>query len=151
MVTGDGDADPELKALRKKLNAHRKARPKLLRTMIMHELPEPRVSYIHLGGDFTRKGAAVKPGVLGVLNPLETTSPNPNRLDLAKWLVDKRNPLDRSCDRESHVAEVLRQRASSIPRAISARKATSRLIRNCSTGSRSSSWTRDGARRRCTD
>jgi hypothetical protein len=93
MVTGDGDADPELKALREKLNAHRKARPKLLRTMIMKELPEPRVSYIHLGGDFTRKGAVVKPGVLGVLNPLETTSANPNRLDFAKWLVDKRNPL----------------------------------------------------------
>jgi hypothetical protein len=93
MVTGDGDADPELKALREKLNAHRKARPKLLRTMIMKEMPEPRVSYIHLGGDFTRKGAVVKPGVLGVLNPLETASANPNRLDFAKWLVDKRNPL----------------------------------------------------------
>jgi hypothetical protein len=61
--------------------------------MIMKELPEPRVSYIHLGGDFTRKGAVVKPGVLSVLNPLETTSANPNRLDFAKWLVDKRNPL----------------------------------------------------------
>ena len=69
MVSGDGDADAELKALRKKLTEHRKARPKLLRTMIMRELPEQRVSYIHLGGDFTRKGSTVTPGVLGVVNP----------------------------------------------------------------------------------
>ena len=93
MVTGDGDADPELSALRKKLTEHRKVRPKLLRTMIVRELPEPRVSYIHLGGDFTRKGANVKPGVLEFLHPAETGGRNPNRLDLARWLIDKRNPL----------------------------------------------------------
>jgi hypothetical protein len=93
MVTGDGDADPELKALRKKLTAHRKARPKLVRTMIMRELPQPRVSYIHLGGDFTRKGATVKPGVLEFLHPLELAGRDPNRVDLARWLVDRRNPL----------------------------------------------------------
>ena len=91
MISGDGDADDELKSLRKQLTAHRRARPKLLRTMIMRELPEPRESYIHLGGDFTRKGVTVTPGVLGVLHPLNAEKPN--RLDLAKWLVDKRNPL----------------------------------------------------------
>ncbi len=91
MVTGDGESDTELTALRKKLTEHRKNRPNLLRTMIVRELPEPRVSYIHLGGDFTRKGSVVKPGVLGVLNPLDV--PNPNRLDFARWLVDRRNPL----------------------------------------------------------
>lgn len=93
MVTGDGDADPELKALRTQLTEHRKRRPNLVRTMIMRELPEPRVSYIHLGGDFTRKGAIVKPGVLEFLHPLATDGGQPNRLDLARWLVDKRNPL----------------------------------------------------------
>jgi hypothetical protein len=91
MISGDGESDAELKALRKKLNEHRKARPNLLRTMIMRDLPQPRVSYIHLGGDFTRKGAVVPPGVLGVLHPIEAA--NPNRLDFARWLVDKRNPL----------------------------------------------------------
>jgi len=92
MVSGDGESDPELKALRKKLTEHRKARPKLVRTMIMHELPEARVSYIHLGGDFTRKGSVVTPGVLGVLQPPEKTG-KLTRVDLAQWLVDKRNPL----------------------------------------------------------
>jgi Protein of unknown function (DUF1553)/Protein of unknown function (DUF1549) len=93
MISGDGESDEELQTLRKKLTSHRKNRPKLLRTMIMRELPQPRVSYIHLGGDFTRKGSTVKPGVLGVLHPLEANSATPNRLDLARWLVDKRNPL----------------------------------------------------------
>jgi hypothetical protein len=91
MVSGDGNSDPELKALRKQAAELRRSRPKLLRTLIMRELPEPRESYIHLGGDFTRKGAPVKPGVPAVLPPLGTDSPN--RLDFARWLVDKRNPL----------------------------------------------------------
>jgi mono/diheme cytochrome c family protein len=94
MVSGDGDADPELRALRKKLTQHRKARPEFVRTLIMHELPEPRVSYIHLGGDFTRKGATVVPGVPAALHSLALpASGTPTRLDLARWLVDRRNPL----------------------------------------------------------
>lgn len=92
MVSGDGESDPELKALRQKLNEHRRKRPKLERTMIVRELPEPRVSYIHLGGDFTRKGITVQPGVPAVLPPL-TVQGTPNRLDLARWLVNGKNPL----------------------------------------------------------
>ena len=93
LVSGDPDSDPELKELRKKANALRRERPNLLRTMIVKEMPQPRVSYIHLGGDFTRKGAEVKPGVPAALPPLAGGSQSPNRLDLARWLVDRRNPL----------------------------------------------------------
>jgi hypothetical protein len=92
-VSGDGENDPELKMLREKLNKHRRARPKLVRTMVMRELPEPRVAYVHLGGDFTRRGIEVKPGVPVSLLPLETENANPNRLDLARWLVSPKNPL----------------------------------------------------------
>ncbi len=92
-VSGDGDTDPQLKALRDKLNKHRRDRPKLVRTMIMRELPEPRVSYIHLGGDFTRKGIEVQPGVPAAMNALQPSGPRANRLDLARWLVDRKNPL----------------------------------------------------------
>ncbi len=67
--------------------------PKLLTTMVMKELPEPRPAFIHLGGDFLRKGSSVEPGVPGVLNSLEKITGTANRLDLAKWLVDKKNPL----------------------------------------------------------
>ncbi len=67
--------------------------PKIPTTMVMKELPEPRPAFIHLGGDFLRKGSSVEPGVPGVLNPLEKITGTANRLDLAKWLVDKKNPL----------------------------------------------------------
>jgi hypothetical protein len=64
--------------------------PPITSTLIMRELPEPRHSYIHLGGDFLRKGAPVSPGVPAVLSSRPVSG---NRLDLAKWLVDKSNPL----------------------------------------------------------
>ena len=67
--------------------------PKVPTTMVMKELPEPRPAYIHLGGDFLRKGAPVSPGVLAVMNPLEGVSGRATRLDFARWLVDKKNPL----------------------------------------------------------
>lgn len=61
--------------------------------MVMKELPEPRPAYIQLGGDFLRKGAPVSPGVLAVMNPLEGVNGRASRLDFARWLVDKKNPL----------------------------------------------------------
>ena len=66
--------------------------PKIESTLIMRDLPEPREAYLHVQGDFTRKGDAVSPGTLSVLPPLPK-SDNPNRLDLARWLVSKDNPL----------------------------------------------------------
>ncbi len=88
--------DPKDPGIQERLDTIRMIRvrdPKIPTTMVMKELPEPRPAYIHLGGDFLRKGAPVVPGVLGVLNPLDATSGRANRLDLAKWLVDKKNPL----------------------------------------------------------
>ncbi|MFZ4611653.1 MAG: DUF1553 domain-containing protein, partial [Gemmataceae bacterium] len=46
---------------------------------------------IHLGGEFTRKGAPVESGVPQVLHALR--SPKPNRMDFSNWLFDKDNPL----------------------------------------------------------
>jgi hypothetical protein len=77
----------------KNIDGHRRRMPQVTRTLIMRELPTPRQSYIHLGGDFTRKGASVEPGTPAVLPPLEGVSGRPTRLDFAKWLVDKRQPL----------------------------------------------------------
>jgi mono/diheme cytochrome c family protein len=67
-------------------------------TLIVQERKVPRVTNIHLGGDFTRKGAVVSPSVPAVLPPLpkgrgEVPSPPLTRLDLARWLVDPANPL----------------------------------------------------------
>jgi hypothetical protein len=83
--------------------------PKVPTTLVLSERPMPRATHVHLGGDFLRKGARVTPGVPAVLHPLRTLdlsaradrqarpkksgSRQPNRLDLARWLVDPKNPL----------------------------------------------------------
>ncbi len=57
--------------------------------------PAPRESFIHLGGDFTRRGEPVEPGFPAILQSPASTSPGhrADRLDLARWLVDRQNPL----------------------------------------------------------
>ncbi len=64
--------------------------PKITTTMIMRELPKPRDTYIHLGGDFLRRGSPVTPGVPSILSSKPVSG---NRLEMAKWLVDAENPL----------------------------------------------------------
>src|SRR5262249_45101044 len=50
--------------------------------------------FVHVGGDFTRKGDPVAPGVPAVLPPLKPRNPGkPDRLDLAAWLVNPAHPL----------------------------------------------------------
>ncbi len=82
--------------LDKQLTALRAAAPAGPTTMVLQERKVPRTTQVLLGGDFTRKGAAVSPGVPAVLPPLEAHGPRPvglSRLDLARWLVDAKNPL----------------------------------------------------------
>jgi hypothetical protein len=89
-------ADPALRAEQAELKKLRAAEPKPVSTMIVRERQgRPRESFVHLGGDFTRHGDRVEPGVPGVLPLLEGVSPGnqPDRMDLARWLVERRNPL----------------------------------------------------------
>ncbi|MDR0792128.1 MAG: DUF1553 domain-containing protein [Chitinophagaceae bacterium] len=51
-----------------------------------------RVSNIFERGNWLMKGDVVQPGVPRSLNPLPKNAP-PNRLGLAMWLTDKKNPL----------------------------------------------------------
>ena len=76
--------------LEKKL---KQIRSKSTTTLVVKELPKPRESYIHIRGDFLRKGIAVEPGTLASLPPLTKPAERASRLDLARWLVDPRNPL----------------------------------------------------------
>lgn len=64
-----------------------------VQTMVLQERPEPRVTTVFIKGDFTRPADLVTPGTPAVLHPLSTENQAPNRLDLANWIVDKRNPL----------------------------------------------------------
>jgi Protein of unknown function (DUF1553)/Protein of unknown function (DUF1549)/Planctomycete cytochrome C len=62
-------------------------------TMVLKELPKPRKTTVFIKGDFTRPDEEVTPGTPKVLHAFQTTNPQPNRLDLAKWIVSPQNPL----------------------------------------------------------
>jgi mono/diheme cytochrome c family protein len=94
--------------LDRQLTALKAAAPSGPTTMVLQERKAPRTTQVLLGGDFTRKGAQVVPGVPALLPPLQPAgarsvsegqaSPSftlraPTRLDLARWLVDPKNPL----------------------------------------------------------
>ncbi|MCP5558354.1 MAG: PSD1 domain-containing protein [Verrucomicrobiaceae bacterium] len=53
-----------------------------------------RQTYVHLAGDYARRGPDVMPASLSALPPMKRpTQPEPTRLDLARWLVSPTNPL----------------------------------------------------------
>src|SRR5262249_6625951 len=55
-------------------------------------LGRPRKTHVMIRGDFLRPGIEVSPGTPVVLPALKPV-PQPNRLDLARWLVDGHNPV----------------------------------------------------------
>jgi mono/diheme cytochrome c family protein len=91
--------------LEKRLAALKKREPDVTSTLVLKERATPRETHVLLGGDFTRPGVAVQPGVPGLFGepgasatggPLVADapgSPKTTRLDLARWLVDPANPL----------------------------------------------------------
>jgi len=89
----------------------RAAEPKFATTMVVAETQTPRETYVMIKGDFLRHGAKVQPDVPAAIGlglrteSLETEkdsasvlqpsalSPQPSRLDLARWLVSPDQPL----------------------------------------------------------
>lgn len=65
---------------------------KLPTVMVMSELPQPRPTYVLKRGAYDAPGEQVAPGVPAVLPQLPESWPQ-NRLGLARWLIDRRNPL----------------------------------------------------------
>ncbi|HEY8502958.1 MAG TPA: DUF1553 domain-containing protein, partial [Gemmataceae bacterium] len=61
-------------------------------TLVMQEMPEPRATHVFKRGDFLSPGEKVEPGVPAALHPFPEGAPR-NRLGLARWLTDRRNPL----------------------------------------------------------
>ncbi|MGH9936880.1 MAG: DUF1553 domain-containing protein, partial [Blastocatellia bacterium] len=81
----------ELKDVRKRKQALDKA---ILNTMVMMELGKPRDTFVLARGDYRNKTEKVTPGAPAALPPLPTKfMEKPNRLTLAKWLVDPNHPL----------------------------------------------------------
>lgn len=87
----DKSATAMLEAKRKELTALKKS---VSKTPIMRELAaaKRRETRIHQRGNFLDPGSAVEPAVLTLFGSLPADIP-PNRLGVAKWLVQPENPL----------------------------------------------------------
>jgi hypothetical protein len=92
------ERDPQTQSLVRKLATLDKQIQALVpdTTLIMVELPAPRTSTIFIRGDYQQLGEAVEPDVPSALQVVGTDSSSEdalNRLDLARWLVARDNPL----------------------------------------------------------
>ncbi|HVW00913.1 MAG TPA: DUF1553 domain-containing protein, partial [Planctomycetaceae bacterium] len=85
---------PELEPVRQKIAATQKELAGIQpdTVPIMKEMAQPRVTKIQHRGNFLDLGGEVKPGVPACFPALTEGEPA-NRLGLAHWLVDARNPL----------------------------------------------------------
>jgi mono/diheme cytochrome c family protein len=85
---------PEYKTQHAALAALRAKEPKFETSMVVSERSKPRPTFVHVGGDFTRKGDPVSPGTPSILPPLRPRDPKKrDRLDLAAWLAEPNHPL----------------------------------------------------------
>jgi hypothetical protein len=87
------DSDKQLTALRRQRAVIQK-RVKVVHeptTLVMQELPQPRQTTVFNRGDYKQPAEVVKPSVPAVLHQYSSTQGD--RLALARWLVDRRNPL----------------------------------------------------------
>jgi hypothetical protein len=61
-------------------------------TMVMQEMPVPRDTFVLSRGEYDKPGEKVGPGIPSCFGPLPSGMPK-NRLGLAQWIADRRNPL----------------------------------------------------------
>ncbi|MEN8865573.1 MAG: PSD1 and planctomycete cytochrome C domain-containing protein [Akkermansiaceae bacterium] len=62
-------------------------------TFVFRDLPKPRQSYVMKRGEYNQPGEKVEPGTPSVLPALVKSGERATRLDLARWLVSRENPL----------------------------------------------------------
>lgn len=86
-------ADVEGKKLTQAISEHDGKKPAYPKTKAAVLTAEPRSTRIHVRGDFRNLGDSVEPNTLAVLHPFKPRTEKPDRLDLARWIVDPANPL----------------------------------------------------------
>ncbi len=86
------DRQAAQKELEKAKNSLESLKNSVLVTMVMEERPQPRDTFLLIRGAYDKYGAKVQSGVPACLPPLPKETPN-NRLGLARWLIDRGNPL----------------------------------------------------------
>lgn len=89
---GPGAADQDFRAINERYLELVALQKGGVTTMVLQDLPQPRKTNIFIKGDFTRPDAEVQEGTPAVLPALKSDQ-RPNRLDLAKWIVQPGNPL----------------------------------------------------------
>jgi mono/diheme cytochrome c family protein len=84
--------DPAFVEANKKIDELMREWPYGPTTLALASREIPRETRVFKRGDWKRPGDAVSPGVPAALHPFPKDAA-PNRLGLAKWIVDKNNPL----------------------------------------------------------
>jgi hypothetical protein len=80
--------------LRKQMARHRRERPRAETTAhSFQESTNAPLASIHVRGDFLRPGEQVHGATPAVLHKFSPRNASPDRLDLARWIVDPANPL----------------------------------------------------------
>jgi hypothetical protein len=92
-AAGPGATDKTFKALQKKAKDAADLRDDAPTTLVLKELAKPRKTHLLTAGDFTRPAEEVAPGVLATLHAFKPDQGPVDRLDLARWIVAKDNPL----------------------------------------------------------
>jgi mono/diheme cytochrome c family protein len=83
---------PEWSEANKKIDELMKEWPYGATTLTLVQRQWPRETRIFKRGDWKRPDEPVEPGTPAILHPFPQDAPR-NRLGLAKWIVDKKNPL----------------------------------------------------------
>lgn len=91
LVNGGKFKELKLGELASKLGELRKAYPAVSRAPAVREMQIPQLAFVHLRGSFQSPGIPVEPSTPVFLPAMEQQKQN--RLDLARWLVSKDNPL----------------------------------------------------------
>ncbi|MBL8177131.1 MAG: DUF1553 domain-containing protein, partial [Bryobacterales bacterium] len=81
-----------LKAAREEINELKDKLPSFTMAMAVFPHPEHKQSLMRVKGDYRALSDPINPGGLSAMHPMSGGA-NPTRLDLAKWLVSKDNPL----------------------------------------------------------
>ncbi len=81
-----------LREARVRLDALAAEQPPYSQAQAMHDDPSVPPTHLRVGGDYRTFGPEVSPGTFSFLPPLKTSG-TPTRLDLARWIVSKENPL----------------------------------------------------------
>lgn len=84
--------DAEYQAFEASIQALQGELPAIDQTMVLRRRAEPRETHLFEQGDFTRLGKRLTPGTPSVLHDFEAPE-TPTRLDLARWIVERDNPL----------------------------------------------------------